>query len=356
MNYHQSENAIGWFRDQYVAGTLIIKPPYQRKPVWKARQKCYLVESILKGLPIPELYVQQAVSGDQAVRYAIVDGQQRLRAILQFIGVERDVEEADHNRFSLEMLDATSPWHGFRYADLSEDEKRKFIGYRLSVRVLETDDDGEIREMFARLNKFLTPLKAQELRNSTYSGPFVRLVSRYADDEYWAENRIVTAESIRRMGDIEFVSELVIGLLHGPQGGGAATIDEYYAQYEDYEDEFPGQKGAMRLFEETLSSMREIMPKIKETRWGNKSDFYSLFVALGALLKKQVLPKKKRKGLKDALDDFADDVDLLREKENAKVSDGVRKYLDAVERGANEKSRRADRHEVLITMMSDFLG
>src|SRR5262249_26489884 len=150
---------------------------------------------------------------------------------------------------------------------------------------LNTENEDEIREMFRRLNKYLTPLKAQELRNATYSGPFVRLILKLADDDYWAENRIVTTEAIRRMGDVEVISELVIGLLHGPQGGTSGIIDDYYARYEDYEDEFPDQKVVTKLFDETKSLIQQMYPEIRDRRWANKSDYYSLFVALGAMLR-----------------------------------------------------------------------
>ena len=110
--------------------------------------------------------------------------------------------------------------------------------------------------MFDRLNRYLSPLKPQELRHSTYRGPFLKLAERLADDEYWAENKIVTTAAIRRMGDVEFVSELLIGVMHGPQGGSAAIIDEYYAEYEDYEDEFPQQRSTVKSFQKTLNLHR----------------------------------------------------------------------------------------------------
>src|SRR6266699_6455146 len=134
------------------------------------------------------------------------------------------------------MLPPESDWRNKSFTDLSDDEKKGFYGYKFAVRYLNTESDPEVRDMFERLNRFLTPLKPQELRNSRFTGPFVQLTVKLADDEYWAENRIVTAAQIRRMGDVEFVSELLIGVLHGPQGGSAKVIDEYYVQYEDYED------------------------------------------------------------------------------------------------------------------------
>jgi hypothetical protein len=353
MEYSSTEQSIGWFRDRYVEGTLIIKPPYQRKPVWKARQKCYLIESILMGYPIPEIYIQQSVDADEKTQYAIVDGQQRIRAVLQYIGSETDEHETEHNGYALDMLNSDSPWSNKRFEKLTADQKKKFVGHRLAVRHLDTDNEDEIREMFRRLNKFLTPLKPQELRNSTYTGPFVQLASKLAEDEYWAENRIVSPASIRRMGDIEFVSELVIGLIHGPQGGNSATIDEYYGEFEDYEDEFPGQKSVSRLFSETRETVNLLLPSIKDTRWSNKTDFYSLFVGLGELLKsKKLIIQKTLVGR--ALLTFASNVDKKLADKNANVSNAVSNYVNAVEKGANEKSRRAARHEAIQSVLHKF--
>src|ERR1043166_3382087 len=101
MNFESTQQNVAWFRDRYLEGTLKIKPPFQRKPVWAARQKCSLVESILMDLPVPEIYVQQSTTtdGEGKVTYAIVDGQQRIRAVLQFLGAEIDPEEKDFNKF-----------------------------------------------------------------------------------------------------------------------------------------------------------------------------------------------------------------------------------------------------------------
>jgi hypothetical protein len=307
------------------------------------------------GLPIPEIYVHQTVKEDKT-HYGIVDGQQRIRTILQFIGADLDPAEQHFNKFSLDKLDASSSWANATYITLDEAERKRFLGHRLAVRYLDTDNEDEIREMFRRLNKYLTPLKAQELRNATYTGPLVRLVVRLADDEYWAENRIVTAESIRRMGDVEFISELVIGLLHGPQGGSSVIIDDYYSQYEDYEDEFPKQRVVQRLFEEAKKTIQELFPTIKASRWGNKTDFYSLFVALGALLRKASISKNRISQLRHSLEQFGNEVDERLANEDLKVSKEAATYVRAVEKGANDKARRADRHEVLLRLMEGFFA
>ena len=352
MDFNNSDQTVTWLRDRYREGNLIIKPTFQRKPVWAAKQKCYLIESILLSLPVPEIYVQQTISEDGDVTYAVVDGQQRIRTVLQFLGHETDVDEAHSNDFILDKLEATSPWKDKSFADLSPEERKSFYEYEFSVRFLKTSSDWDVRDMFRRLNKFLTPLKPQELRNATYSGPFVELAEMLANYEYWVSQKIVSAALIRRMTDIEYVSELLIGVLHGPQGGSSKLIDDYYRLYEDYEIEFPEQKAAKALFDRTLDTVKLLFPNISETlRWSNRTDFYSLFVALAALLRTGHLKPNTEEALRKRLNDFAREVSERITDDKTKVSAPAAAYARAVQKGANDKARRAERNSALIRIM-----
>lgn len=354
MEFSCSTQQLVWFKDRYQDGSLVLKPAFQRKPVWAARQKCYLVESILMALPVPEVYVQQTVSPDGKAQHAVVDGQQRIRTVLQFIGVERDPDEEQFNKFMLDKLPTTSPWKDQSFDDLDDSEKSRFYSYDFSVRYLKTDSDDDVKDMFRRLNKFLTPLNAQELRNATYAGPFMDLAQRLADNEYWVEKKIVTPAMIRRMKDIEFVSELLIGTLHGPQGGSSKVIDDYYKQYEDYEDEFPDQRRASRLFDETITAIQTILPNLTDTRWSNRADFYTLFVSTAALLRSSELRRNMVSQLKAKLASFAAAVDRRLGDESYRASDEIVEYVRAVEKGVNDKKRRADRHAVLLNLLAPF--
>lgn len=354
MEYTNTTHPTSWFKAQYAAGALTLKPPYQRKPVWTAKQKCYLIESILLRLPIPEIFVQMTTTPEGYANYAIVDGQQRIRTVLQFIGSEEDPHEEEFNKFILDKLAASSPWRNKTFADLADDVKTRFYEYEFAVRYLKARSDDDICDVFIRLNKYLTALNPQELRNATYSGPFCKLAEKLADDEYWAENTIVSPAQIRRMKDIEFVSNLLIGVLHGPQGGDPKTVDEYYYQYEDCEDEFPDQKRAKSLFDSTLKTVKLLLHDIKSTRWSNMTDFYTLFVGVAAMLRSGSLPHSKLRPLRKALDSFAQDINLRLGDESARVNDNVIKYVRAVEKGANDKKRRADRQEALLATITKF--
>ena len=356
MKFSSTEHPISWFRDRYREGSLVIKPPYQRKPVWADRQKSSLIESVLMQLPVPEVFIQQSTTSDGETTYAVVDGQQRIRTFLQFVGAELDPQELEHNKFVLDKVGPNSPWRNMGFTDLADQERKAFFGYSLAVRYLVTDNDDEIRDMFRRLNQFLSPLNAQELRNAVYTGPFVTTVTRLADDSYWAQTGIISAASIRRMIDIQFVSELLIGVMHGPQGGSPKIVDAYYAQYEDYDDEFPGQKQSILLYDRTLALVKILMPDLDGTRWANATDFYSLFVALAHVLRTKVLRPAEHHKARAELLEFGSRVDARMSDPKAKVALNVRNYVEAVQKGANEKARRAARHTALLSIIDSFLS
>jgi hypothetical protein len=351
VNFNTHPQQVLWFRDQYRSGALILKPPFQRKPVWAAKQKCFLIESILLNVPVPEVFVQQTIIDGEA-SFAVVDGQQRIRAVLQFLGVERDSSEDEFNGFPLDKLEPTSPWKDLRFGDLKPADRDRLLEYVFAVRFLKVDDDKTIRDLFIRLNKYLTKLTDQELRNATYTGPFVEVSTQLADDDYWIEQRLVTAAQIRRMKDVEFVSDLLIGVMYGPQGGNARTIDEYYQRFEDAEDEFPKQKQTIERFKLAQDTVKALFPELPNAgRWGNRTDYYSLFVAIAVTQLKAHLPSKSVRALREALNDFGTEVDERLSTANAKVSRPAIAYTRAVEKGATDKKRRADRHTALLSVL-----
>lgn len=162
MNHKSRAHSISWFQDQYKDGRLELRPPFQRKPVWSDKQRCALIESILLDIPIPEVYVQVAQADDGTEEYGVVDGQQRLRTILQFIGIESEDDqgaEDTNNSFKLESLQPNSPFKDKVFSDITGDARKRFYQFEICVRYLYTDNSKEVEEVFKRLNKYLLPLK-----------------------------------------------------------------------------------------------------------------------------------------------------------------------------------------------------
>jgi hypothetical protein len=371
MRFEAGTQTISWFQKEYREGTITLRPPYQRKPVWASRQKCYLIESILLELPIPEIFVHQTTTAGGDTLHAVVDGQQRIRTILQFLGLttvgpdgKPEPDEEEFTGFSLDKFDKRtepSPWLGKRFADLTKEERVKIFEYKFHIRYLYTSEEAELRTMFTRLNRYLTALNPQELRHATYTGPFAKLTEELAENEYWLKSGLMTRALIRRLGDVDFVGQLLIGVIHGPEGGSPGVVDEYYRQYEDYdlEEGIPDQRRARRLFDQTLKFTRALFPNLQEgtdLRWGNRADFYSLFVALAEVIREHGAPKGKQiPELRSAMEKFSKAVDRRLANEDATVPADVIEYVRAVEKGVNEKARRADRHRILVALAEETL-
>lgn len=347
MRHNPTTHPISWFTDRDREGSLVLQPGFQRRRVWADRQKSNLIESILLELPVPEIYMQVKTDPDGRSEYIVVDGQQRISTILEFVGVN------NREPFELQYLDADSVWSGYNFADLTDDEKTRFYGHTMAVRYLQDAEDSEIQDLFRRLNKYLTPLNAQELRNATYGGPFLRLSETIAEDGFWSENRLATPDAIRRMRDIEFISDLLIGVLDGPQSGNAKTLDDYYAAFEDHDREFPGQRECRRRFNASLEVIQEVVGDVRGTRWSNKTDFYSLFVAIAHLLRDNSPPGgDDLDDLADTLESFSIDVRRYQQDEESKVRKQVVEYVGAMRRGSSDQNRRGTRHRALLELIS----
>jgi hypothetical protein len=347
INYLETAHRnIAWFNDRHQDGSLDMKPPFQRNPVWTDTQKSYLMDTILRGLPIPELYMQDLVDEYGKQRYVIVDGQQRVRSCLEFI----------EGAFRLNEEDAPL-WPNASFEDLSPDDKKKFFGYKFVVRTLPDLSEPELREIFQRLNRNVVALNAQELRHATYWGPFIKTIEAESDQNpFWAESGIFTAEEFRRMIDVEFISELVVAYLHGVQD--KKTRLDYF--YQIYESGFEDAIRVREVFSRTTQEIAGVLSDLRRTRWRKKSDFYSMFLVLAGRSDSFPLETEKRKSLRVALVNFGEEVDAAVRLENSlegsAFSEDVVSYARAVLRAATDVNNRRDRDKALERIVGTTLA
>ncbi len=328
---NSTRRSVSAFKKAHDEGRLHLAPAFQRNPVWSEAQKSYLIDSILRGYPIPELYIQEATDAAGVETLTVVDGQQRIRACLEFI----------EGKYTLTAKDVPS-WPDFAFDDLSDDDKKKIYGYNFVIRQLPEVDETQIRAIFSRLNRNVIALNAQELRHATYWGEFIKLMETLSDDDFWANSAIFTANDIRRMLDVEFISEIAVAYLHGPQNK-KTSLEKWYATYEQA---FPQRPLVEGTFRKVLGELSQVMPELSKTRWRKKSDFYSLFLVFANHHEKLPLTKTARTRAHKALIEFGALVDLEIGLGGQKDKNALA-YVRAVERAASDLSARAKRQEVL---------
>jgi hypothetical protein len=162
-------------------------PDFQRGFVWSIKQSSLLIESFLRGLPVPPLFF--FIDTDN--KNLVVDGQQRLRSVLFFYeGFFGEANRSGRRQvFKLTGLNEKSRYAGKTYKDLSELERRKFdnaVLRAVNIRQLSPNkDSSSVYHIFERLNTGGTPLSAQEIRNTVFRGNIVKLLHTANEDADW---------------------------------------------------------------------------------------------------------------------------------------------------------------------------
>jgi hypothetical protein len=336
-----THRTVSWLKKTLDDEALELRPPYQRKPVWLDPQKSSLIDTILRGYPIPELYMQDVIDGTGMEKHYVVDGQQRIRACLEFVEGAFELDGAESQDYA-EMT----------FHDLSEADKKLVWGYSFVVRLLPEVPEEELREVFKRLNRYNMALNKQELRHATYWGEFISTMEALATNEFWVTSGIFSANDFRRMLDVEFVSELAVAVLHGPQNK-KASLDSWYRAYEQ---EFEDRVLIERVYERVLGELDEILPDIKATRWRRTSDFYTLFTTLSAHEADLPLTAEGRVEARDRLLTFGDEVTAALAKTRPAgitPSAKAKRYAEAVERAASDLARRVDRSKQLEALLAN---
>ena len=343
MKVNPTTYPISWFRDRNIDKALVLKPPYQRKPVWSPDQKAYLIDTIIKGYLIPEIYIHRETDAGGKTIFNIVDGQQRIRSILEFLNNDFVLSEEYFPQYT-----------DFNFDDLPSNIKTSIWDYTLFAREITNASEDEVRNLFKRMNKNVVALNAQELRHATYSGPFIKTMEEIAEDEFWAVNKIVTPNEIRRMKDVQFISDLFISMFHGIQDK-TKEMDNYYEFYE--ENGFKEKFELFKIFQNNVDAIIKIFPNLRDTRWKNKSDFYSLFMVINEISYDKIITSKKIKDIKKDLEGFSRKITEATKKENKikKYSKDVADYVNAVTKSTTDKDRRTLRHNIIKKILDKYL-
>lgn len=249
---------------------LELTPKFQRRDVWPAKAKSYLIDSILRKMPIPPVFLRLRTLTDppRTVR-EVVDGQQRLLCVLNYIAGDFAIL-AVHN----------PEYGGMCYADLPKDAKEDILSYKFQVNTLENVTDAEVLRIFARLNTYTEKLKHQELLNAEFFGAFKQAVYDIALRYYpfWSGMKIFTDMQIARMAEAEFTSELVISMVGGIRNTKATQIRSYYRKFDD---DFPRSREVSDRFDRVINIISEAYGEaLPKSPFRRVPYFYSLFLAV----------------------------------------------------------------------------
>jgi hypothetical protein len=160
---------------------LIVNREYQRAAVWNDAQQKKLIDSVLRGYPLPLFYLhhkKRVVAGMTSEGLEIIDGQQRINALYRFgengMKLFDPVKDDKAARFPIFIRDAPCPWAHCDFLGLPPEYREKFLNTEIFIVKIETEIEDEARDLFIRLQAGL-PLNAQEKRDA-WPGGFTELV------------------------------------------------------------------------------------------------------------------------------------------------------------------------------------
>lgn len=221
------------------SGALVI-PGFQRNYVWDMGRASRLIESILLGLPIPQIFLYE----ESRNKFLVIDGQQRLMSIYYFIKqrfprkekrvelrrifgehgfIPNDVLENDEyfKRFNLTLSDPVpnhkNRFSGLNYSTLGEHKlgfDMRTVRNVIVKQNLPEEDDSAVFEIFNRLNSGGVNLKPQEIRACLYHSEFYNMLFKINNDSRW--RRLLSApEADLHVRDVEILLRGFAMLIEG---------------------------------------------------------------------------------------------------------------------------------------------
>ena len=320
---------IALLHQLYLDGQLTLAPEFQRNNVWPRPAKAYLIDTILKDRPMPLFFFLRGKSAQSGrPTYSVIDGQQRLRAIFEFLD----------DRFALTESEDT-PYHRKRFAALPPELQDQIRNYDLVVEELSAYTETDIRDIFVRMNKYVVKLSPQELRHARESGAFYKFAEDLGKWHFWREHRVFTPAQLTRMKAVELSAELIILLIEGPQDK-KSSVDLYYGRYQNA---FHAAKDVRRRLEIYRDWILEALPDLRDTRYRKPVDFYALIGALDRLAEDpRRFAKISRRHAGDALKRFEE---LARPSEIKDPS--AARYVVAASRQTDNIAPRETRISIL---------
>jgi len=352
METNLNSMPISTLNEQFTLGNVNLQPKYQRRLVWPFKSKVYLIDTILQGLPLPKFFMQLRVDPlNGKTIYDMVDGQQRLSTIFQFIREETN----DGKQFILSRKHHPKPetflsdLEGLTFSTLPSSYQQKLWLYKLTMEELTNATEQEIRDMFVRLNLNNVKLKDQELRNAIFHGDFKKVVYSLSDEyeeDFYLKYKILSLAQIKRMNDAEMTSELLGFVLRGLTNK-KDKLDEIYRENDSMEE--ADIKSTKSKFRKIMNLIETIMGEdLRTTRFNNRTDFQSIFYLLYTFIyeDKLKIPTTIYSSIKEALIEVS--LQATKEAVNPQLLEYYIKTVNAGDTIANRKYR----HEYLKNLLS----
>jgi hypothetical protein len=187
-------------------GNIQLNPKFQRRDAWKRDRKSRFIESLIVGLPIPQIVL--AESRKDRGKFIVLDGKQRLLTILQFWGAG----DGASNGYALSGLTLRDDLNRTTFAELSTEASLEADYNALCNQTIRTviirswKDSDFLHTVFLRLNTGSVSLSPQELRQALIPGRFADFIDEASAESAGLRTLLGLSAPDSRMRDAEILA------------------------------------------------------------------------------------------------------------------------------------------------------
>lgn len=347
--FRRNTNTVEQINRDFTSGHLVVDMSYQRRKVWNDEDKIRLIETILLGLVMPEVFFWTAnVDPDSGETIThIVDGQQRINTIVEFIAGEFNLDKK-----SL-LNDTIKEKHAGKYfKDLDRDAKTSIWQYPISIVDIDRNcTKDSITQMFNRLNLTNYNLNPQEKRKGKNS-VFGDKCEALSTLDFWKNKKLFSSNDAKRMKDVEYCCSIYIlakeGIVDQTNG---KKINDYY---DDYKTSFDDNRELENKIILAMQIIDQLTDKTTISFVSKKAQMYTLFCMIFKMMDSNIdmcdTIFEKFKMFITAYNNFRNEFVLNYSDTDTQLSElfeKIKKYKLASSEGINKVGNRVIRYEIL---------
>lgn len=253
----------------YQAWRYIVNRRYQRKLVWTLDEKRRFIDSVISGYPVPIVLLAERKIPTGPSQFEIIDGMQRLNAVFGFIENEYAVNGCFFDLNTMAETKALLDKGRLQQREpvLARDACVQVAAYTMPLSIYEFASDGDVDEVFRRINSGGRKLSRQELRIAGSTGHFAQAVRLIAakvrgdvsasdelplnemkkisitnrdlpygidvDEVFWIKQGVLTKEQVRESRDEEIIADILAFMLLEPKPPSRSEVlDDFFGYSE----------------------------------------------------------------------------------------------------------------------------
>lgn len=277
--FYKVADFITWQKNH----NLVLTPEFQRRSVWRPGAKSYLIDTIVRGLPIPIIFLRDKRTDPDKYEptRVVVDGQQRLRTVLGYISPELIPDYDPQTDFFKVQKTHNEQIAGIPFNELDPDIKISIYDYEFVVHILPSKmDDREVIQIFRRMNSTNYTLNKQELINAKYYGEFKTSAYGLATEQInrWKTRKTFSSDDIARMSEVEFTTECISVIIHNKISG--KSFPQLENLYKILDETYPFKEEIEKRFRFVMDSIENLFGNNIDLVFHKKTLAYVFFAVL----------------------------------------------------------------------------